>query len=73
MDDDESSWLHLFTDVSPIEQDDGPVPIVKIDYTPAFIQVMGYFRRVLVDGEFSERSLTLSAAVIEHNAANYTA
>ena len=57
----EESWEALFTDVTPIEQDDGPVPVVKIDYSPAFIKVMGYFRRVLVDGEHSNRALTLSA------------
>ena len=45
----------------------------KIDYSPAFTKVMGYFRRVLVDGGHSERSLLLSKSVIEHNAANYTA
>lgn len=66
-------WEPLFSDVTPIEQDDGPVPVVKIDYSPAFTKVMGYFRRVLVDGEHSERSLLLSKSVIEHNAANYTA
>jgi len=66
-------WEQLFSDVTPIEQDDGPVPVVKIDYAPSFTKVMGYFRRVLVDGEHSARSLLLSAEVIEHNAANYTA
>jgi hypothetical protein len=69
----EEDVLKLFADVEPIEQDDGPVPVVCIDYTPEFTRVMGYFRRVLVDGEHSARSLLLSAEVIDHNAANYTA
>lgn len=56
-----------------ILQDDGPVPVVKIDYTADFSKVMGQFRRVLHDGEYSERSLLLSSEVIQHNAANYTA
>ena len=51
----------LFVDATPIDQDDGPVPVVKIDYAPAFSRVMGFFRRVLVDGEHSARALLLSA------------
>jgi protein farnesyltransferase/geranylgeranyltransferase type-1 subunit alpha len=62
-----------FADVTPIEQDDGPTPVVKIAYSQAFCTLMGYFRRVLVDNEYSKRSLQLAAQVIEHNAANYTA
>ena len=62
-----------FADVIPIEQEDGPTPVVRIAYSPAFSLVMGYFRRVLVDEEYSERALALSAEVIDHNAANYTA
>jgi hypothetical protein len=54
-------WEQLFSDVTPIEQDDGPVPVVKIDYAASFTKVMGYFRRVLVDGEHSARALLLSA------------
>ena len=53
-------WEALFADATPIEQDDGPVPVVRIDYAPAFIKVMGYFRRVLVDNEHSERAMVLS-------------
>lgn len=63
----------MFGDVKPIAQDDGPEPVVRIAYAPDFEVAMGYFRRVLVDGEFSKRSLLLSAEVIGHNAANYTA
>ena len=69
----EAAWKTFFADAEPIPQDDGPVPVVQIDYAPEFVEVMGYFRRVLVDGEHSERSLLLSAAVIQSNAANYTA
>ena len=63
----------LFEGVEPLAQDEGPEPVVRIAYANDFVVVMGYFRRMLVDGEFSARSLKLSAAVIEHNAANYTA
>ena len=57
---DDEDWEPLFANATPIEQDDGPVPVVKIDYAPEFERVMGYFRRVLVDGEHSARALTLS-------------
>ena len=61
IDDDGPGWEELFRDSTPIEQNDGPVPVVKIDYSPAFVKVMGYFRRVLVDGEHSQRALVLAA------------
>ena len=67
------SIAESFPDLTPIEQDDGPVPVVQIAYSQAFTIVMGYFRRVLVNEEYSERALHLSAEVIDHNAANYTA
>ena len=63
IEDDFLGWEQLFADATPIEQDDGPVPVVKIDYAPAFSKVMGYFRRVLVDGEHSQRALVLAAGM----------
>ena len=65
-------WEPLFADSTPIEQDDGPVPVVKIDYAPEFERVMGYFRRVLVDGEHSARALTLSQSAQTHTRARRT-
>lgn len=63
----------IFSDVKPVAQDDGPVPVVKIDYSEDFVRVMGYFRAILVKEEYSERTLQLSEEVIELNAANYSA
>ena len=40
---DDEDWEPLFANATPIEQDDGPVPVVKIDYAPEFERVMGYF------------------------------
>jgi len=62
-----------FFDLEPLPQDDGPVPVVRIAYPDGFEEVMSYFRRVVVTGECSQRTLQLSAEVIAHNAANYTA
>mmetsp|Transcript_22241 Transcript_22241/g.38321 ORF Transcript_22241/g.38321 Transcript_22241/m.38321 type:complete len:307 (+) Transcript_22241:147-1067(+) len=60
-------------DVVPIPQDDGPSPVVMIDYPPAYIEAMDLFRAVLKTDELSSRSLALSREVIELNPANYTA
>ena len=67
------SLAETFADIEPIEQNEGPVPVVQIQYTHAFKTIMGYFRAILVKEEHSERALALSAEVIDHNAANYTA
>jgi len=62
-----------WSDVTPIPQDDGPKPLAVIRYPPGFEEVHSYFRAIQVKNEFSERALKLTADVIEHNSANYTA
>jgi len=62
-----------FPDVTPIPQDDGPAPICAIQYPAHFSMVMGYFRACLATQELSERTLKLTAEVIDTNPANYTA
>jgi protein farnesyltransferase/geranylgeranyltransferase type-1 subunit alpha len=59
--------------VTPIRQDDGPLPLAKIRYPPGFEEVHDYFRAIREKGELSERALDLTADVIKHNSANYTA
>lgn len=61
-----------WSDVTPLEQDDGPHPLVPIAYSPAFSDAMGYLRAVLAKDERSERTLALTGEVIGLNAANYT-
>ena len=63
----------LFPDLEPLAQDDGPEPVVRIAYPEDFQKTMDYFRRVLVTGEYSARTMELAAEVVNHNAANYTA
>ncbi|KAJ8687480.1 hypothetical protein QAD02_023274 [Eretmocerus hayati] len=59
-------------DVEPIEQDDGPDPIVAIAYSEKFRETHNYFRAILHSKEKSERALNLTADCIWLNAANYT-
>jgi len=60
-------------DVTPVAQEDGPEPLVVIRYPPGFEEAHSYFRAIQQRNEYSERALTLTADVIEHNSANYTA
>lgn len=60
-------------DIVPVKQVDGPLPLVAIRYPPGFEETHDYFRAVQSANEYSERALRLTADVIEHNSANYTA
>eukprot|EP01064_Diplonema_japonicum_P037615 TRINITY_DN8869_c0_g1_i1.p1 TRINITY_DN8869_c0_g1~~TRINITY_DN8869_c0_g1_i1.p1 ORF type:complete len:183 (+),score=41.51 TRINITY_DN8869_c0_g1_i1:36-584(+) len=60
-------------DVTPVKQQDSENPVVAIQYSEVFADCHSYFRAVLASGEKSERVLNLTQAVIDCNAANYTA
>lgn len=73
----EMQWVPLsqrpeWSDVTPVPQDDGPNPVVPIDYRPDFVETMDYFRAIYVADERSSRALNLTAEAISFNAGNYT-
>ena len=64
--------LKGFEDVTPIEQDEGPSPVAKIDYSNEFRILMDTFRGILHIGEKSRRVYNLTGNILDHNPANYT-
>ncbi|KAK3204458.1 hypothetical protein Dsin_018504 [Dipteronia sinensis] len=61
-----------WSDVTPLPQDDGPDPVVLIDYKQDFTETMDYFRAVYRANERSPRALSLTQEAIRFNPGNYT-
>lgn len=62
----------VFSDLSPMPQDDGPEPVCVIDYPTSFRLAYDYMRAVWKADELSDRTLRLSALCLKLNPANYT-
>ncbi|XP_004348074.2 farnesyltransferase alpha subunit [Capsaspora owczarzaki ATCC 30864] len=62
-----------WADVKPLEQDDGPDPVVAILYADEFKDKMNYFRAIVQLDERSQRAFDLTTEVIKANPANYHA
>ena len=61
-----------WSDVRPIEQDDGPNAVVKIAYSDRFRETFDYIRACMQANEMSERALELTTTACGLNPANYT-
>jgi len=61
-----------WSDVVPIEQDDGPNAVVKIAYSDRFRETFDYIRACMQSNEMSERALELTKTACQLNPANYT-
>lgn len=59
-----------WSDVVPVPQNDGPNPIVLIEYSSEFVEVMSYFRAIVAAKEHSPRALELTKEVIARNGAS---
>lgn len=62
----------IFSDLTPIPQNDGPDRVCVIQYPSAFALAYNYMRAVWAAKECSERALKLTATCLKFNPANYT-
>jgi protein farnesyltransferase/geranylgeranyltransferase type-1 subunit alpha len=61
-----------WSDVKPLQQNEGPDPVAKIAYSDKFVDVFNYFRAIVCSGEISQRALDLTQDAAELNPANYS-
>ncbi|KAL6752035.1 hypothetical protein V8C86DRAFT_1833280 [Haematococcus lacustris] len=61
-----------WADVQPLEAAEAG-RVVAVQYTPEFREALAYFRAVRAKGERSQRVLELTADIIRHNQADYSA
>ncbi|PWN40704.1 protein prenylyltransferase [Ceraceosorus guamensis] len=63
---------HIWADVAPVHQDDGPNPLCPIMYSPDYSKAMDLLRALLPRGELSIRALQLTKHLATLNASSYT-
>ncbi|CAH8499552.1 unnamed protein product [Dicrocoelium dendriticum] len=61
-----------WSDITPVPQDEDGRNVVKIAYSPEFVDANDYMRAVLLKDERSKRALEITATVLILNPANYT-
>ncbi|KAL7753722.1 CAAX geranylgeranyltransferase alpha subunit [Sorochytrium milnesiophthora] len=66
--DEQPAWK----DVKPVPQDDGPFPVVPINYSTEYSNAMNYFRAISLANEMSPRALELTGHIVELNSSHYT-
>lgn len=62
-----------YSDITPIEQDDGPNALATINYNKEYADASKLLRALMLEDEKSERALAVVEEVIEWNPAHYTA
>eukprot|EP00980_Cylindrotheca_fusiformis_P010548 scaffold2334_cov118-Cylindrotheca_fusiformis.AAC.20 len=62
----------VFSDLTPIPQDDGPEPVCVIQYPTSFRLAYDYMRAIWKANEMSDRALRLTSLCLKLNPANYT-
>lgn len=61
-----------WSDVRPLEQNEGKDPVARIAYSDKFVDVFNFFRAIVCSGEISQRALDLTQDAAELNPANYS-
>ena len=63
----------LWKDITPVPQFSPNVEILKIQYKPEYIELMDYFRAIILKNELSQRAYELTTEVINEAPTNYMA
>jgi protein farnesyltransferase/geranylgeranyltransferase type-1 subunit alpha len=62
----------IWSDLTPILQDDGKTPLVPIFYTESYETAMKYCRALIKQKEYSPRALRVTEEILVENASHYS-